>query len=109
MPLAFLTTWAHADTYSPACWSPLPGTFLLSCFPAPLSQPVALLGITVTQEQDLALDLGEPHTVGFSPTIQGLPAFQKINTPTVLDVDCEITEGALDPLIQLINKDVKQS
>ncbi|KAK4827220.1 hypothetical protein QYF61_015248 [Mycteria americana] len=79
-------------------------------------KPVALHGVVVTQVQDLALGLVEPHTIGLSPSIQpvqvplqSLPTLKRINTPTQLGVICKLTEGALDPLIQIIDKDVKQN
>jgi len=68
----------------------------------------------VTQVQDPALSLIEPHTVGLSLSIQpvqialwSLPTHKQINTPSQLGVICKLTEGALNPLIQIIDKDVK--
>ncbi|KAK4819021.1 hypothetical protein QYF61_024137 [Mycteria americana] len=65
--------------------------------------------------QDLALGLVEPHTIDLGPSIQpvqvplqSLPALQQINTPAQLGVICKLTEGALDPFIQIIDKDIKQ-
>ncbi|KAK4824589.1 hypothetical protein QYF61_016834 [Mycteria americana] len=79
-------------------------------------KPVALHGVAVTQVQDLALSLVEPHTFGPSPSIhpvqvplQSLPTLKQINTPAQLGVICKFTEGALDPLVQIIDKDVKQN
>ncbi|KAK4811096.1 hypothetical protein QYF61_016382 [Mycteria americana] len=79
-------------------------------------KPVALHGVVVTQVQDLALSLVEPHTIGPSPSIQpvqiplqSLPTLKQINTPTQLGVICKLTEGALDPFVQIIDKDVKQN
>ncbi|KAK4818987.1 hypothetical protein QYF61_022818 [Mycteria americana] len=79
-------------------------------------KPVALHGVVVTQVQDLALGLVEPHTVGLSPWIQpvhiplqNLPTLQQINTPTQLGVICKLTEGTLDPFVQIIDKDIKQN
>ena len=73
-----------------------------------------LHGVIVTQVQDLAFGLVEPHTVDLSPLIkpvqiplQTLPTFKPINAPTQLGVICKLTEGALNPLIQIIDKDVK--
>jgi len=61
--------------------------------------------------QDLALGLVESHTVGLGPSIQSvqiplqsLPTLQEIDTPTQLGVICKLTEGALNPLIQIIDK-----
>ncbi|KAK4814832.1 hypothetical protein QYF61_027805 [Mycteria americana] len=75
-------------------------------------KPVALHGVAVAQVQDLALGLVEPHTVGLGPSIQpvqvplqSLPTLKQINTPAQLGVACKFTEGALNPLIQIIDKD----
>ncbi|KAK4814173.1 hypothetical protein QYF61_010005 [Mycteria americana] len=79
-------------------------------------KPVALHGVIVTQVQDPALSFVEPHTIGLSPSIQpvqvplqSLPTLKQINTPTQLGVACKLTEGALDPLVQIIDKDIKQN
>ncbi|KAK4821603.1 hypothetical protein QYF61_025180 [Mycteria americana] len=79
-------------------------------------KPVALHGVVVAQVQDLALGLVEPHTIDLGPLIQpvwvplqSLPTLQQINTPTQLGVICKLTEGALDPFVQIIDKDVKQN
>ncbi|KAK4826774.1 hypothetical protein QYF61_011401 [Mycteria americana] len=79
-------------------------------------KPVALHGVAVAQVQDLALGLVKPHTVDLGPSIQpvqvplqSLPTLKQINTPTQLGVVCKLTEGALDPFVQIIDKDVKQN
>ncbi|KAK4827890.1 hypothetical protein QYF61_022313 [Mycteria americana] len=79
-------------------------------------KPVALHGVAVAQVQDLALGLVKPHTIHPSPSIQpvqvplqSLPTVQQINTPTQLGVVCKLTESALDPFVQIIDKDVKQN
>uniref|UniRef100_A0A8C3KC32 CNH domain-containing protein n=1 Tax=Calidris pygmaea TaxID=425635 RepID=A0A8C3KC32_9CHAR len=41
--------------------------------------------------------------------LQGLSTLQQVDTPTKLGVVCELTEGALDPLIQIIDKDVNEN
>ncbi|KAK4831163.1 hypothetical protein QYF61_015633 [Mycteria americana] len=63
--------------------------FCLAAFQPLFPKPVALHGVVVTQVQDLALGLVEPHTIGPSPSIQpvqvplqSLPTLQQINTPT---------------------------
>ncbi|KAK4817813.1 hypothetical protein QYF61_027864 [Mycteria americana] len=87
----------------------------LAAFQPLFPKPVALHGVAVAQLQDLALGLVESHTTGPSPWIQpvqiplqSLPPLKQINTPTQLGVICKLTEGALDPLIQIIDKDIKQ-
>ncbi|KAK4829404.1 hypothetical protein QYF61_003885 [Mycteria americana] len=79
-------------------------------------KPVALHGVAVAQVQDLALGLVKPHTIDLGPSIQpvqvplqSLPTLKQINTPTQLGVICKLTEGALDPFVQIIDKDVKQN
>ncbi|KAK4826531.1 hypothetical protein QYF61_010028 [Mycteria americana] len=79
-------------------------------------KPVALHGVAVAQVQDLALGLAERHTIGLGPSIQpvqvplqSLPPLKQINTPAQLGVICKLTEGALDPFVQIIDKDVKQN
>ncbi|KAJ7414718.1 hypothetical protein BTVI_40416 [Pitangus sulphuratus] len=51
------------------------------------------------------------ESIGLSPSIQiplqSLPALQQVNIPTQLSVICKLTEGALDPLVQIVNKDTK--
>ncbi|MCQ4078742.1 hypothetical protein FK519_28640 [Klebsiella pneumoniae] len=69
----------------------------------------------MTKVQDLALGLVEPHTVHLGPSIQpvqiplqSLPTLEQIDTPTQFGVICKLTEGALNPLIQIVDKDIKQ-
>ncbi|GAB0204040.1 hypothetical protein GRJ2_002869600 [Grus japonensis] len=90
--------------------------FRQAAFQPLFPKPIALHGVIVTQVQDLALSLLEPHTVGLGPLIQtvqiplqNLPTLKQINTPTQLGVICKLTEGALNPLIQIIDKDIKQT
>ncbi|KAK4814538.1 hypothetical protein QYF61_022257 [Mycteria americana] len=78
--------------------------------------PVALHGVVVTRVQDLALGLVEPHMIDLGPSIQpvqiplqSLPTLEQIDTPTQFGVICKPTEGALNPLIQIIDKDIKQN
>jgi len=75
------------------------------------SKPVALHGVVVTELKDLAFGLVEPHTIGFGPSIQpvqiplqSLPTLKQIDTPNQLGVICKLTEGGLNPLIQIIDK-----
>ncbi|KAK4817079.1 hypothetical protein QYF61_027910, partial [Mycteria americana] len=89
--------------------------FRLAAFQPLFPKPVALHGVAVAQVQDLALGLVKPHTIDLSPSIQpvqvplqSLPTLQQINTPTQLGVICKLTEGALDPFVQIIDEDVKQ-
>ncbi|KAK4826425.1 hypothetical protein QYF61_008958 [Mycteria americana] len=90
--------------------------FLQAAFQPLFPKPVALYGVAVTQVQDLALGLVKPHTIGPSPSIQpvqiplqSLLTLKQINTPAQLGVICKLTEGALGPLVQIIDKDIKQN
>jgi len=74
-----------------------------------------LHGVVVTQVQDAGFGLIELCTAGLSPLIQFvqislqiLPTLKQIDTPTHLTVICKLTEGALNPIIQTIDKDIKQ-
>ncbi|KAK4825904.1 hypothetical protein QYF61_003399 [Mycteria americana] len=90
--------------------------FCQAAFQPRFPKPVALHGVVVTQVQDPALSLVEPHTIRLGPSIQpaqvplqSLPTLKQINTPTQLGVTCKLTEGALDPFVQIIDKDIKQN
>ncbi|KAK4831064.1 hypothetical protein QYF61_015121 [Mycteria americana] len=90
--------------------------FCLAAFQPLLPKPVALRGVAVTQLQNPSLGLVKPHTIDLGPSIQpvqvplqSLPPLQQINTPAQLGVICKLAEGALDPFIQVIDKDIKQN
>ncbi|KAK4824822.1 hypothetical protein QYF61_019672 [Mycteria americana] len=62
-------------------------------------KPVALHGVVVTQVQDPAIGLVEPHTIGLGPwtqpvqvPLQSLPTLKQINAPTQLGVVCKLKE-----------------
>ncbi|KAK4828587.1 hypothetical protein QYF61_000039 [Mycteria americana] len=73
----------------------------LAAFQPLFPKPVALHGVVV----DLALILVEPHTIDLGPLIQPV----QINTPAQLGVVCKLTEGAHNPFVQIIDKDVKEN
>ncbi|KAK4807192.1 hypothetical protein QYF61_024312 [Mycteria americana] len=90
--------------------------FCRAAFQPLFPKPVALHGVAVAQVQDLALGLVKPHTIDLGPSIQpvqvplqSLPPLKQINTPTQLGVICKLAEGALDPFVQIIDKDIKQN
>ncbi|KAK4813151.1 LOW QUALITY PROTEIN: hypothetical protein QYF61_013116 [Mycteria americana] len=90
--------------------------FCLAAFQPLFPKPVALHGVAVAQVQDLALGLVKPHTTDLGPSIQpvqvplqSLPTLQQINTPAQLGVICKLTEGALNPFVQILHKDIKQT
>ncbi|RMC07194.1 hypothetical protein DUI87_16650 [Hirundo rustica rustica] len=74
------------------------------------AQPVSVLGITLTQVQDLALGLVELREIcsGSPPKpaqvpLDGIPPLQRANH-TQLGVICKLAEGALDPTVHEIVK-----
>ncbi|GAB0207267.1 hypothetical protein GRJ2_003192300 [Grus japonensis] len=89
--------------------------FCRAAFQPLFPKPVVCHGVVVTQVQDLALSLVEPHTIGLGPSIQpvqislqSLPTLKQIDTPTQLGVICKLTEGIFNPLIQIIDNDNKE-
>ena len=80
----------------------------------PLSaQPVALLGIALTQVQDLALGLVELHEVGMGSPLKpvqvpldGIHFLLHVNCTTQLSVICKLAEGAFNPTVHVVYKDV---
>jgi len=71
--------------------------------------------IALTQVQHLALGLLEPHQVHVGPLLKlvqvpldGISFFCCINRTTQLSVVCKLAEGALDPTVYVIDKDIKQ-
>ncbi|KAK4818847.1 hypothetical protein QYF61_020066 [Mycteria americana] len=99
-----LPSWSPGHTagsYSGSCQPTPTGPFLPGSFPA-----------TLPQACSIAIGLVEPHTIGLSPLtqpVQSLPTLKQINTPSLLGVVCKLTEGALNPFIQIIDKDIKQN
>ncbi|KAK4821381.1 hypothetical protein QYF61_018919 [Mycteria americana] len=90
--------------------------FCWAAFQPLFPKPVALHGVAVAQVQDLALGLVKPHTIDLSPStqpvqvpLQSLPTLKQINAPTQLGVVCKLTESTLNPLVQIIDKDIKQN
>jgi len=76
---------------------------------------VGMHGVALTKVQDPALVLVAIHTIDHSPSIQpiqitlyGLLTLGQTSTSSQLDAHCKLTEGALNPLTQIINKDIKQ-
>ena len=79
-------------------------------------KPVALPGVV----QDLALGLlsmvyVELHPIDLSPVIQpvqitqqGLPNLKQISTSCQLGVIYKLSQGELNPLVQVINKDTEE-
>ncbi|KAK4826855.1 hypothetical protein QYF61_011723 [Mycteria americana] len=114
LPCPSLDTLQHLNV-SLVVRGPKLNTVFEAAFQPLFPKPVALHGVVVTQVQDPALGLVEPHTIDLGPLIQpvqvplqSLPTLKQINTPTQLGVICKLTEGALNPFVQIIDKDIKQ-
>jgi len=77
--------------------------------------PLPQTKVVVTNVQEPELDLVEFHPIGLSAAVQhiqihlsGFPTLRQINTFSHLGMTCKRTEGAVNLLIQVINKDIKQ-
>ncbi|KAK4827398.1 LOW QUALITY PROTEIN: hypothetical protein QYF61_017803 [Mycteria americana] len=75
--------------------------------------PELILGIAPTQ--DPTLGLVEPHEVHTGPLLQlvqvpldGIPSLRHVNCTTQLGVICKLAEGALDPIVNVTDEDIKQ-
>ncbi|KAK4817066.1 hypothetical protein QYF61_027095 [Mycteria americana] len=80
-----------------------------------IPQPVLILGVALTQVQDLALGLVEPHEVHMGQVLElvqvpldGIPSLRRVNCTTQLGVIYKFAEGALDPTVYVIDEDIKQ-
>ncbi|KAK4830181.1 hypothetical protein QYF61_008972 [Mycteria americana] len=80
-----------------------------------ISQPVLIPGVALTQVQDPALGLVEPHEVPIDPLLQlvqvpldGIPSLRRVNHTTQLGVICKLAEGAFDPTVHVTDEGVKQ-
>ena len=69
----------------------------------------------MTKVHNLTLCLVKARVIDLSPaikpvqiTLYGLPTLRLIDTSSQLGVICKLIEGALNALIQIINKDIKQ-
>lgn len=74
-----------------------------------------LPGVAVAQVQDSALGPIELHPVGFSSLIQpvqialkDLPNPRQMNISSQIDITCRLSVDALNPLVWVIIKDIKQ-
>ncbi|KAF4804270.1 hypothetical protein TURU_009302 [Turdus rufiventris] len=88
------------------------------CVPVPSSEHVAeIVGrqawIALTQVQDLVLSPVEPHEIAMGPLLElvqvpldGIPSFMSVNSTTQLGVICKFAEGALNPFVYVLNKDM---
>ncbi|KAK4822886.1 hypothetical protein QYF61_021105 [Mycteria americana] len=80
--------------------------FCQAAFQPLFPKPVALHGVAVAQVQDPTIGLG-PSIQPVQVPLQSLPPLKQINTQ--LGVVCKLTEGALDPFVQIIDKDIKEN
>jgi len=80
-----------------------------------ISQPVLIAEVALTQVQDLALGLVEPHEVHTGPLLElvqvpldGILSFWCVNCTTQFGVVCKLAEGALDLAVYLTDENTKQ-
>ncbi|KAJ7428285.1 integral membrane protein dgcr2 idd [Willisornis vidua] len=78
-------------------------------------QPVELQEVIVAKVPDSVLGLVKVHPIPFGPSIQSVqvplqspPTLQQIDPRCKLGVICKFAKSRLNPLIQIINKDVKE-
>ena len=71
--------------------------------------------LALTEVQDLAFGLVEPHEVHACPLLElvqvpldGISSLQCVDHSTQLGVICKFSEGALNPTVCVIDKDIKQ-
>ncbi|PKU42313.1 hypothetical protein llap_7381 [Limosa lapponica baueri] len=50
-----------------------------------------------------------PREVVESLSLESVPTLKQVNNPTQFGVTCKPTEGALDPLIHIVDKDIKRT
>jgi len=72
-------------------------------------QSVLISGVALTEVQDLALGLVEPHEVHIGPLLElvqvllnGILSFRRVHCTTHLGVICKLAEGALNPTMLLM-------
>ncbi|KAK4805639.1 hypothetical protein QYF61_022397 [Mycteria americana] len=75
-----------------------------------IPQPVLILEVVLTQVQDLALGLVEPHEVHMGPILKlvqvpldGIPSLRRVNHTSQHSVVCKLAEGALNPSVCVID------
>ncbi|KAK4810053.1 hypothetical protein QYF61_005116 [Mycteria americana] len=80
-----------------------------------IPQPVLVSGVALTQVQELALGLVEPHEVHMGPLLKlvqvslgGILSLRHVNHTTQLGVVSKLAEGALNPTVYIIDEDIKQ-
>ncbi|KAK4824285.1 hypothetical protein QYF61_012845 [Mycteria americana] len=80
-----------------------------------IPQPVLIPGIALTQVQDPALGLVEPHEAHIVPLLQlvqvpldDIPSFWRVNCTTQLGVICKLAEGALNLAVNVIDENIEQ-
>jgi len=103
-----------AGSCSACCQLTLPDPFPLHSLPATLPQSCGI-ACGVTKVWNPALGPVELLPIGLSPAIRpvqvplkGIPTPWQIDTSFQLGVICKPAEGALNPFIQVINKDTEQ-
>ncbi|KAK4807078.1 hypothetical protein QYF61_018419 [Mycteria americana] len=79
-----------------------------------IPQSLLIWGIALTQVQDLALGLVEPHESHMGPLLEivqvpldDIPSLSQISCTTQLGVICKLAEGALNPTVYVTDEDIK--
>ncbi|PKU34140.1 hypothetical protein llap_15555 [Limosa lapponica baueri] len=92
-----------------------PSLSLQSCFKPFIPQPVLILGVALTQMQDPALGIVEPHEVHMGPLLKpvqvpldAIRSLRCVNHSTQLGVICKLAEDVLDPTVYVIDEDTEQ-
>jgi len=80
-----------------------------------IPQAVLILGVALTQVQDPAIGLAEPHDVHIGPLLQlvqvpldDISSLRRFGCTTQLGVIFKFAAGALNPAVYVIDADIKQ-
>ncbi|KAK4824302.1 hypothetical protein QYF61_013047, partial [Mycteria americana] len=113
--LAFWAASTHCGLTSNFSSTSTPKSFCTGLLSIHSFPSLLTLGIALTQVQDLALGLVELHGVRMGPLLKpvkvpldGIPSLKRINCTTQLGLICKLAEGALNPTVYVINKDIEQ-
>jgi len=110
--LAFWAASAHGRLASRFSSTSTPKSFSSGLLSIP--HPVLIPGVALTQMQDPALGLAEPHEIHTGPLLKfvqvpldGIPSVRHVDCTTQLSVICSLTESALIPtsvtLMKILN------
>lgn len=71
-------------------------------------QFVQIVGVVITQEQDLALGFFEPHEILLGSLLE--PIYMSLDgiLPTQIGIIHEVADGTLNPTVFVITEDIKE-